>query len=49
MRAEDRLKRYKKFETIDPDRRAQPEGYEHLVAEKGRVFEQIPKGREYER
>jgi hypothetical protein len=48
IRAEDRLERYEKFRSIDPDARAQAEGYEHLVNEEGRVYEQIPKGKEYD-
>jgi Glycosyl transferase family 2 len=48
IRTEDRLTRYEKFRTIDPDARAQAEGYEHLVDEVGRVCERIPKGKEYD-
>jgi glycosyltransferase involved in cell wall biosynthesis len=44
----DRLERYKKFKLVDPGLTHQPQGYEHLVSEKGAVFESIPEGRGYD-
>jgi hypothetical protein len=45
---EDRLDRYRKFKLVDPALTQQPQGYEHLICEKGAVFERIPRGRGYQ-
>jgi glycosyltransferase involved in cell wall biosynthesis len=46
--AADRLKRYSKFKRVDPNLTQQPQGYSHLISQKGARFETISRGRGYE-
>jgi len=46
--AADRLERYEKFRSLDRALTQQPQGYAHLVSEKGAAFERVPEGREYD-
>jgi hypothetical protein len=46
--AADRRQRYEKFKAIDPECKAQAEGYEHLIDGRHAVFRRVPRARRYE-
>lgn len=47
VRPEDRLARYRRYTTLDPESRLQPEGYDYLVDETGIELARVPEGRDF--